>query len=476
MPLELRRKPDGTLKSKWWYGAYMVNGHRYATNLGVEVKGTPPESLKKEGDPTFERTRGAAQTKLDNLISDARGQRSAEALVQNLHEIKYGSKILSFPVADLKKAWDRMPKKRRTLHPRYVKDVHATIKRFVDHIQKEHAELVEVAQVTREMARGFMESEADRKMAAKTWNDSLKRMKAIFKFLQVEYGVLRNPFDGIKAHEEHHVHRRPLTMVEVKALLDAVKKDDFCRPIIVCGLSTAMRRGDCCLLKWDDVNMQGPNPSITVKTSKTGETVCIPIYEALMRELALAKERADGKGGYVWPETAAMQLHNQQGVTWRLRQAFDDAGFKDADIHATRPHGMRKASVKDFHSLRTTWITEALTRGVPIETVKRISGHRTVEVVTTHYFRPGQDQVRAALADALPALLTSGKDEDAAKDGGATYDVDAGPGELLEKALKTLEGMTGKTWDKQRTIAASLVRQAKEWVDGRVLREVPATA
>jgi len=36
--------------------------------------------------------------------------------------------------------------------------------------------------------------------------------------------------------------------------------------------------------------------------------------------------------------------------------------------------------------------------------------------------------------------------------------------------------MTAKSWDKQRTIAASLVRQAKEWVDGRILREVPATA
>jgi hypothetical protein len=45
MPLELRRKPDGTLKSKWWYGAYMINAHRYATNLGVKVKGTPPQQF-----------------------------------------------------------------------------------------------------------------------------------------------------------------------------------------------------------------------------------------------------------------------------------------------------------------------------------------------------------------------------------------------------------------------------------------------
>ena len=168
------------------------------------------------------------------------------------------------------------------------------------------------------------------------------------------------------------------------------------------------------------------------------------------------------------PEAAAMQMKNQQGVTWRLRQAFENAGFKDSDIHADRAHGMRKASVKDFHSLRTTWITEALTRGVPIETVKRVSGHRTVEVVTTHYFRPGQDQMRAALADALPALLTSGKDDVAAEG----YDAAGGPGDLLERALKVLEGMTVKTWESKREMAAGLVRKAKEWTDTRVVREV----
>lgn len=453
MPLELRRKPDGTLKSKWWYGAYMVNGHRYATNLNVEVKGRLPKSLLKEGNTVFERSRGQAQAKLDQVILDTRSQKTAESLVQNLHEIKYGSKILTYPIANLKAAWDGMPKKRRVLHPRYVTDVHATIKRFVDHIQKEHPEVVEAAQVTREVARGFMKSESDRKMAAKTWNDSLKRMKAIFKFLQIEYGVLRNPFEGISSHEEHHVHRMPLTMAEVKKLLETVEKDDFCRPLLVCGISTAMRRGDCCLLKWSDVNMEGTHPSITIKTSKTGETVCIPVYDALLRELALAKERWDGKSEYVWPAAAAMQVKNQQGVSWRLRRAFDDAGFKDEHIHATRSQGMRKASVRDFHSLRTTWITEALTRGLPIETVKKISGHRTVEVVTTHYFRPGQEQVRAAIESAMPHLLTNGKEKETA--------VKKSP---KEQVLEICKGMTGKTWKKD-------VKRIEELVEGMQLQE-----
>jgi integrase len=209
-----------------------------------------------------------------------------------------------------------------------------------------------------------------------------------------------------------------------------------------------MRRGDCCLLKWADVNTKGPNPSITIKTSKTGETVCIPIYAHLLRELAVAQERWDGKSEYVWPEVATMQKANQQGVTWRLRQAFERAGFKDADIHAERHQGMRKASVKDFHSLRTTWITEALSRGVPIETVKLISGHRTVEVVTTHYFRLGQEQVRAALEGAMPRLLTNGEP-------------DGHPAAKTAKAqvLEICKSMTAKTWKQDAARIATLVAE-----------------
>jgi len=84
-----------------------------------------------------------------------------------------------------------------------------------------------------------------------------------------------------------------------------------------------------------------------------------------------------------------MQLHNQQALLCGYGRRLTMPGSRmRTSTHAA--HGMRKASVKDFHSLRTTWITEALTRGVPIETVKRISGTGRFEVVTTHYFRPAK--------------------------------------------------------------------------------------
>lgn len=224
-------------------------------------------------------------------------------------------------------------------------------------------------------------------------------MRTAFFTLQAEDFITRNPFDGFTAMKEDAIHRRPLTQEEIGKVLKAVEDDDFTRPLIVCALSTAMRRGDCCCLKWKDVYLDGKDDEgrpvldhVIVKTSKTGETVTAPVDERLKAELIRAKAEADGESEYVWPEQSAMQRQNQQGVTWRIRQAFKRAGMDDKDTHIERKDGMRRASVVDFHSLRTTWITDKLAAGIPIEAVKRTSGHRTTEVVMQYYNKPRVQQ------------------------------------------------------------------------------------
>jgi hypothetical protein len=90
--------------------------------------------------------------------------------------------------------------------------------------------------------------------------------------------------------------------------------------------------------------------------------------------------------------------------------------------------------VRDFHSFRVTWITLALSAGVPLELVQRVTGHRTVEVVLKHYFRPGRKDFKQRILAAMPRLL-------------------AGPAEIknadvssasakLEAALTALEGLS----------------------------------
>jgi hypothetical protein len=84
----------------------------------------------------------------------------------------------------------------------------------------------------------------------------------------------------------------------------------------------------------------------------------------------------------------------------------DDASV----LRVERAKGVRRASVRDSHSLRVTWVTLALTAGVPLELVQRVTGHKTTDVVMKHYFRPGQEDFRLALEGAMPKLPTMGSE------------------------------------------------------------------
>lgn len=75
----------------------------------------------------------------------------------------------------------------------------------------------------------------------------------------------------------------------------------------------------------------------------------------------------------------------------------------------TREHGQKAASIRDWHALRTTYVTLALSAGVPVELVRRVTGHASVDIVLENYFRPDSEQFKSALTWAMPEVLTGSK-------------------------------------------------------------------
>src|ERR1022692_2205797 len=505
MPLELRAQRDGRLRP-FWYGRYEINGRLIRLNLFVKISGTPPESgsLRDEGNGAFERSRAAAQSKLDGIIEEARTKQGAAHLIEKLYEIKTGEAVRSVLLANLPDEWAKIARKRKP-NARYASQCKSTLKRFAESLQQANGKMVEIAQVTRSAARAFMEAESNRGVTAKTWNDTLKLLRATFRYLLPAGGI--NPFADTPTRETETVFRQPFTPEELGASNEASKADEFIRPIIVVGICTAMRRGDCCLMDWKDVDLA--NRFITVKTSKTGQTVSIPIFPMLQDELKDQAKKAGAKrDGYVFPEQARMYLENPDGITWRVKkilavglgepvveagetkalpelsteetrkrgEAFiaklpegekrtrmaavfrnysegnniqavmaavnvskgsvsgylneieaaigcrivrgsshankGDSlkdGMKDAGLYQERKHGLRRASVRDFHSFRVTWVTLALTAGGPLELVQKVTGHKTTDIVLKHYFQPGREDFRRALQSVMPKLLTNGQ-------------------------------------------------------------------
>ena len=512
------------------------------------MQGLPPASLslKEQGDTAFECSRVAAQAKLNQIVEEARSKRGATHLVERLYEMKTGEKVRSVKLADVPKEWVGLPRRHKA-SDHYMGQSKVILGRFVSFMRAQYPKCVELTEVTRSMGRAFMEAEAGRGIAARTWNGMLMLLRSACRELLPE-GAL-NPFAGLITKAGETVFRKPFTPEEMRTILEVARNDDFIRPLIVTGMCTALRRGDCCLLKWQDVDLA--RRFITVKTAKTGQRVSIPIFPLLYDELQGIAERrkqkvegdtsprppplggegvlragtvGDGgtrdrqvgglpysEGGYVFPKQAAMYLKNAGGITWRVKRVLrmalggktesgeQKAEMKLAEVPAEearrrgvefivgavepgrkhrmltvfeaymagksasaaaasaglskgaglaylneiegavgcriargraggcslsaalrsdgsllrvmRPGGVRKASVRDFHSFRVTWVTLALTAGVPLELVQKVTGHKTTDIVLKHYFQPGREDFRQALQSVMPKLLTVGSEK-----------------------------------------------------------------
>lgn len=464
MPLELRIEKNGRVRP-FWYGRFEVNGQRQCVNLGVKVKGTPPPSLslKDEGDMDFERSRAVARERLGSVIEEARSKQGTVRLVERLYEIKVGEQIKTVLLEDLPGEWTKIPRK-RALDERYSSQCQSTLKRFARFAHSENAKATEVAHVTRSVGQSFLDAESKRGVTAKTWNDTLKLLRATFKHL-LPVGAI-NPFSNMPTKEIETMFRKPYSPEELAAIVESARSDEFIRPIVVTGICTAMRRGDCCLLEWTKVDLQ--SRFIAVKMGKTGQWTSIPIFPLLYEELALrAKERKlDDK--YVFPEQAIKYLENPDSITDKVKKILLAAGFQDDEeleitdetdtqkqnasrngeavisrgaLHVARKEGLRRASIRDFHSFRVTWVTLALTAGVPLELVQKVTGHKTTEVVLKHYFQPGREAFRQALYAAMPKFLTNGQKS---------------PKEQMQVIL---EKTTVKTWKKDKVKLASLLNK-----------------
>jgi integrase len=72
-------------------------------------------------------------------------------------------------------------------------------------------------------------------------------------------------------------------------------------------------------------------------------------------------------------------LPDPNNTVWRKRMIAETT-------RRARPQGARAASVIDWHSLRTTFVTRALCGGMRVEDLQTLTGHRIVETVLKHYY------------------------------------------------------------------------------------------
>ncbi len=122
--------------------------------------------------------------------------------------------------------------------------------------------------------------------------------------------------------------------------------------------------------------------------------------------------------------------------------------------------------------------SKALTAGIPLELVQKVTGHKTAEVVLKHYFQPGRQYFGNTLRAVMPKLLpaqyapeSSSVAKTSLEEPKTIYEIAPSPASLARQAIALVEQMNTRNWKSKREEALPLMQQAARWLECNILHE-----
>ena len=228
--------------------------------------------------------------------------------------------------------------------------------------------------ITRNDALAFRAALAQR-IGPASVNKTLRILRGAWTQAKEAALTLDNIFpSSIELKEKSGATRRPLTMPELKKILDVC--NDEWRGMVLLGLYTGQRLGDLAGLTWGCVDLEGKVVSFTTK--KTDRPMQIPLAEPLHRYL-LARPSADTPDAPVLPAIHATLASGGSGT---LSRQFSEI-LAHAGLVTRKPHrkigkgrdARRTSGGLSFHCLRHTATSLLKNAGVSDVVAREIIGH-----------------------------------------------------------------------------------------------------
>ena len=249
-----------------------------------------------------------------------------------------------------------------------------------------------VNDITQKIAEEYLEHLAST-VGATTYNIRLVLFKRIWKALSNDYMMEADVWENFKKKKVAKTSRRTVNNFEIGKVL--AKADTFdMKLLLTIGIYTGLRISDCALLKWCDVDIEHKIiRTIPIKTRKHMDApVEIPIHPTLMKMLEDAKHDSE----YVSESNATAYSNGH------LSGQVVDL-FKKCGIQTSKKVDGKTKLICSFHSLRHTFISNAINSNMNPLLVQRIVGHSAVSM-TESYYHSNQDKMREGI-ESLPDVM-----------------------------------------------------------------------
>lgn len=254
-------------------------------------------------------------------------------------------------------------------------------------------------EVTEEEVQAFALDKLNHGLSQKSVKDMLIVLKMVVRFGEKQ-GWLNHVEWKVKFPANQPKATLPiLTKVHQKKLMDYLK-DNFTFPnlgILVC-LSTGLRIGEVCALKWSDINMDTgllhvnrtieriyivdsdkPHTEIVINTPKTKNSLReIPLSKELVR-IFKSLMKVVNKDYYVL-------TNNTKPTEPRTYRNYFNKLLKQLDIPRLK-----------FHGLRHSFATRCIESHCDYKTVSVLLGHADISTTLNLYVHPNEEQKRSCI-------------------------------------------------------------------------------
>ena len=252
------------------------------------------------------------------------------------------------------------------------------------------------ALVTRDIER-FLTQRLESGVSPRTGVLDVKIIRTCLNHARRQGLIPTNPAEAVELPESKGIERGTFTPAEVGQLVAAARGE--WKTLIMLGYFCGARLGDCCRIKWDDLDLA--KQSLTYVQSKTGTKVTCPLHPELLAYLE-GLAGTDTADKFISPHMADLKSGGRHGLSEGFKRIVVDAGLS---LQTVEGRGIRNISRRTFHALRHSFASGLANKDVSPELRMKLTGHKSSDVhrgYTHHEFQNLKDAIGK-----LPGILPS---------------------------------------------------------------------
>ena len=227
--------------------------------------------------------------------------------------------------------------------------------------------------------------------------------------------IIKNPTNGTVIPKNNYPPMKILNDKQLDVFMEAIKGEPLWYDFFYTEITTGLRRGEICGLKWDDLDET--TGALKVRRSVSKESG---------NELLIGETKTEtGTRSILLPPSTLHLLKNRKKKS-KSKWIFEDFLHPENPVPPNRVYNVLKRILKNadlpdirFHDLRHTFATHALTSGVDPKTLSRILGHTNASFTLdtyTHVTNDMQKKASAIVGNFMDELLTNAFPEEKQKE------------------------------------------------------------